>query len=102
MLHCAGPPSASRRTMADWIIARLSKDHDRSAFSCGKASLDTFLHSLVSQYEKRRLGRTFVATEPDSMRVAGYYTLAAGAVGVSVLPASTRKKLPKHPIPTVH
>ena len=88
--------------MAEWIITRLNKDHDRTAFSCGKAPLDAYLQSLVSQYEKRRLGRTFVATEPASTRVAGFYTLAAGSIGVSILPASIRKKLPKHPVPTIH
>ena len=28
-------------------------------FDCGKPSLNDFLHALVSQYEKRNLGRTF-------------------------------------------
>jgi hypothetical protein len=73
----------SRRTVAEWVIQRLTSAHDRTAFSCGKAPLDTFLVTLVSQYEKRRLGRTFVATEPGQTRVAGYYTLAAGAFDLS-------------------
>jgi hypothetical protein len=88
--------------MAEWVIQRLTSAHDRTAFSCGKAPLDTFLVTLVSQYEKRRLGRTFVATEPGQTRVAGYYTLAAGAFDLSCLPQRDRKKLPKHPVPTVH
>jgi GNAT superfamily N-acetyltransferase len=88
--------------MAEWVIEPLRAAHDRSVFACGKAPLDSFLGTLVSQYEKRRLGRTFVATEPGQPRVAGYYTLAAGALDASCLPASARKKLPKHPIPTIH
>jgi GNAT superfamily N-acetyltransferase len=88
--------------MAEWVIQRLTPAHDRTLFSCGKAPLDTFLVTLVSQYEKRRLGRTFVATEPGHCRVAGYYTLAAGAFDLSCLPQKDRKKLPKHPVPTVH
>ena len=56
----------------------------------------------MSQYEKRRLGRTYVATEPGQHRIAGHYTLAAGALNVSCLPSALRKKLPKHPIPTIH
>ena len=35
--------------------------HRRIGFDCGKPALDEFLHRLVSQYEKRRLGKTFVA-----------------------------------------
>lgn len=61
-----------------------------------------YLATLVSQYEKRRLGRTFVATEPGRSQVAGYYTLAAGAFDLSCLPQKDRQKLPKHPVPTVH
>ena len=88
--------------MAEWVIERPTTAHDRTGFSCGKAPLDTFLATLVSQYEKRRLGRTFVATEPEQSRVAGYYTLAAGAFDLSCLPRKDRKKLPKHPVPTIH
>jgi len=88
--------------MAEWVIEPLTSTHARAEFSCGKSALDTFLHSLVSQYEKRRLGRTYVATEPDSSRVAGYCTLASGNIDVSILPESERKKFPKHPLPTIH
>ncbi len=88
--------------MADWVFERLQAAHERREFSCGKLPLDAFLRTLVSQYEKRRLGRTFVATKPGEQRVAGYYTLAAGSFDATCLPAALRKKLPKHPIPTVH
>lgn len=88
--------------MADWTITRLNKSHDRQAFSCGKASLDDFLHHLVTQYEKRRLGRTYVAIDAGSTLVAGFYALAAGSLDMSVLPEDMQKKLPRHPIPTIH
>ena len=88
--------------MDEWSIERLDVKHDRSEFTCGKAPLDTFIRQLVSQYEKRRLGRTYVATEPGTIRVAGYYTLAAGSFDATSLPKAERKKLPRHPIPTIH
>lgn len=88
--------------MAEWIIERLQTKHERGEFSCGKPPLDTFLRSLVSQYEKRNLGRTYVATEPDQVRVAGYHTLAAGSFDMTCVPEKELKKLPKHPIPTIH
>jgi ribosomal protein S18 acetylase RimI-like enzyme len=88
--------------MAEWIISHLNKDHDRADFSCGKAALDSFLRSHVTQYEKRHLARTYIAMEPGSSMVAGYYTLATGSLDASVLPEAVRKKLPDHPIPTVH
>jgi GNAT superfamily N-acetyltransferase len=88
--------------MAEWLIERLRPEHDKAGFSCGKPALDAFLHTLVGQYEKRRLGRTFVALEPGQARIAGYYTLAAGSFDLHCLPESVRKKLPKHPLPTIH
>jgi ribosomal protein S18 acetylase RimI-like enzyme len=88
--------------MAEWEISALRKTHERAGFSCGKAALDSFLRLHLTQYEKRRIARTFVATEPGSNKVAGYYTLSGGTFDLSALPESVRKKLPKHPIPTIH
>jgi GNAT superfamily N-acetyltransferase len=87
--------------MADWLIERLGGAHERGLFSCGKAPLDTFLRSLVSQYEKRKLGRTYVAVRPGEARVYGYYTLASSSVAFQNLPPGAAKKLPKHPVPVV-
>jgi len=88
--------------MAEWVIEPLRGAHDRAAFSCGKPPLDNFLRALASQYQKRRLGRTFVATEQGETRVAGFYTLAASSIDVGCLPQAERKKLPNHPVPTIH
>ncbi len=87
--------------MVDWIIEPFGKSHDRSAFTCGKPALDEFLRTRVSQYEKRRLGKTFVAVLQGEQRVRGYYTLAAGAVAFEHLPTVASTKLPKHPIPVI-
>jgi predicted N-acetyltransferase YhbS len=86
----------------DFQIERLDRGkHQRGAFLCGKAPLDDFLKSLVNQYEKRRLGKTFVLVRPGENRVLGYYTLASGSVPFEHLPAKLAKKLPKHPVPVV-
>jgi GNAT superfamily N-acetyltransferase len=88
--------------MADWVIEPLSHHHDKAAFSCGNASLDAFLKDLAGQYDKRRLGKTFVAVRQGERLVCGYYTSAAGSLDLSALPEKQRKKFPKHPLPTVH
>ena len=85
--------------MGSWNIERSRAQHERSEFSCGKAPLDTLLHNLVSQYEKRRLGRTFVATEPGQSRVAGSYHAVGlgGALQVRLSPeeaATTAEVIP--------
>ena len=85
--------------MTPWQIDPLAKSHDRSAFSCGKPALDKFIQELATQYERRDMGRIFVATLPPSPAVLGYYTIAAGAVALENLPAEAAHKLPRHPIP---
>lgn len=87
--------------MTDWTIEPFTKGHERSNFSCGRPSLDDFIRARVSQYEKRRLGKTYVAVPAGEKWVIGYYTLAAGAVAFEHLPSAPTHKLPKHPVPVV-
>src|SRR5437870_4109190 len=72
-------PSTSD-AMSEWHIEPLDRSHQRGEFCCGKAPLDEFLRSLVSQYEKRKLGKTYVAVQPNEKKVCGYYTLASGSI----------------------
>ena len=81
--------------MAEWRIERLERGHVRDAFNCGKPSLDVFMSALVTQYERRNLGRTYVALKEADQRVLGYYTLASGAIDVGSLPAKEARKLPE-------
>jgi GNAT superfamily N-acetyltransferase len=87
--------------VAEWQIERLKNTHQRGEFSCGKPLLDDFLRLRASQYEKRRLGRTYVAVFPGETKVAGYYTLAAGAIPFANLSSNVSKRLPKHPVPVI-
>ena len=87
--------------MGEWTIERFDPEHVRGGFDCGKLSLNDFLHALVSQYERRNLGRTYVALQEGDHRVLGYYTLASGAIAAEGLPAKQGKKLPGHAVPVV-
>jgi GNAT superfamily N-acetyltransferase len=87
--------------MAEWSVEPLDRSHERDAFTCGKAPLDNFLRTLVNQYEKRRLGRTYVIVRRGEKRALGYYTLASGAVSFENLPQKAAKKLPRHPAPVI-
>jgi hypothetical protein len=60
--------------VAEWRIVRLERGHVREGFDCSKPSLNDFLHALIGQYEKRNLGRTYVAVQEGDPRVLGYYT----------------------------
>jgi GNAT superfamily N-acetyltransferase len=87
--------------MNSWIIERLEKRHDRGEFSCGQPSLDHFIRNLVSQYEKRKLGRTYVALRAGERRVYGYYTLASSCIFFERVPQKFAKKLPRHSVPVI-
>jgi GNAT superfamily N-acetyltransferase len=88
--------------MADWQIERLDESHAREEFCCGKPPLDDFLRHYAGQYERRGVGRTYVAVRAGDKRVFGFYTLCAGAVRIEHLPKKAAKKLPKHPVPVIH
>lgn len=87
--------------MAEWVVVPFDREFERSSFSCGQPALDDFIRMRVSQYEKRRLGKTFLAIVSAGKEVLGYYTLAAGAVAFQNIPASSGRKLPLHPVPVV-
>lgn len=87
--------------MADLVFERLAENHERAAFSCGYDLLDRFIREHAGQYERRGLGRTYVAVWKGDRRIVGYYTLAAGSAEVTGFPHKTRKKLPKHKVPVV-
>jgi predicted GNAT family N-acyltransferase len=87
--------------MAEWGIEPLAGNHQRGEFSCGKPPLDVFIRQQAAQYEKKGVGRTYVAVRPGDVRVIGYYTLAAAAVPFEQFPEAVARKLPKHPVPVV-
>ena len=61
------------------------RKHDRSQFDCGVAALNAYLRTSLGQHGRRDLTRGYVLAT-NSGTVAGYFTLAAGRLQVSVLP----------------
>lgn len=88
----AEPISASA-----WTIEPLGKHHDRAAFSCEEVELTDYLQNRASQDVRRYAAAVFVATEPGSTRVIGYYSLSALSVGLDSIPAEQAKHLAKYP-----
>jgi hypothetical protein len=81
MSPCARRWPNTKDAMDDIVVESFDRTrHHRADFQCGQPPLDDFLRTLVTQYEKRRLGKTFVAVLAGDPKVIGYYTLAAGAV----------------------
>jgi ribosomal protein S18 acetylase RimI-like enzyme len=83
---------------ASFVIAPLSSDHDRQAFSCGVEPLDRYLRTQATQDIRRRIANCFVATSANSNVVAGYYTFSAASVPMLDLPSETAKRLPRYPV----
>lgn len=85
----------------NFAIEPLERRHDRTGFDCGEAALDEFIRRNARQNQDRGIGRTYVATEPDALRVLGFYTLASASVLPNVLPEPERRHLPRYRVPMV-
>ena len=82
---------------APFAIEVLASQHDRKAFSCGVLALDRYFREQVTQDVRRRATTCYVAVEAATMRVAGYYTLAAGGIPLTDMPEAIIKRLPRYP-----
>jgi len=81
-------------------IRAFDKAVDTTPFHCGQPRLDEYICHYAAQDVRRNLARVFIATpENDPRQLAGFYTLSAGSVGCTELPASLAKKLPRYPVP---
>jgi GNAT superfamily N-acetyltransferase len=87
--------------MANWLIRRLAKTHDRSAFDCGQPLLNDWLRDRAGQFDRRDLSRTFVATRPEETVAIGYYAISTHRVIHDVLPVLEAKGLPRLDVPVV-
>jgi GNAT superfamily N-acetyltransferase len=79
-------------------VRRLRATDATTAFACGDAGLDRFLqrHAWQNQ-DALGIGVTYVATPGDG--IAGYVTLAAGALERDVAPADPVSAYPRYPLP---
>jgi len=83
---------------ASFVIAPLSPNHDKLAFSCGVDPLDRYLQTQATQDIRRRIANCFAATSANSNIIAGYYTFSAASVPMLDLPSETAKRLPRYPV----
>jgi predicted N-acetyltransferase YhbS len=80
-----------------FVIEPLAAGHDRTAFACGVDPLDRYFKQQAGQDVRRRVAACFVARDGATGSVAGYYTLAAGSVLLSEIPAPLAGRLPRYP-----
>ncbi len=70
--------------------------HDRSAFSCGVPTLDSYFHERAGQDQKRKLAAPYVLVENDSGTIVGYYTLSSCSIQPANLPTTMTRRLPRY------
>jgi GNAT superfamily N-acetyltransferase len=81
-------------------IRSLDANINTASFQCGSEPLNDYIRRYASQDARRNIARVFVATpDNDSQQLAGFFTLSAGSVSCSSLPASLARKLPRYPVP---
>ncbi len=72
-------------TRATFRIERLA-GHGRAEFACGVPALDRYFKTVASQDARRGLATCFVALDPGTGSIAGYYTLSAASIEIGEYP----------------
>ena len=79
----------------------LAPGHVLDGFDCGVASLDEWLQRHARIATGAGSARTFVATDSDLRRVAGYHALTVASVKPEDAPERVVKGMPRHEIPAI-
>ncbi|PKU23486.1 GNAT family N-acetyltransferase [Telmatospirillum siberiense] len=78
----------------------LGRQHDVSAFDCGRDSLDTYLRDHALSAPAHGLGRTWVAVD-DQRSPLAYYTLSLATFARADAPLRVANGMPAYPIPAL-
>jgi len=81
-------------------IRRLRPDDDRSAFRSGNIELDRFFQRYAGQNQFRHhIGTTYVAVDEET--ILGFATVAPSEIAGDDVPETSRKRLPRYPLPVL-
>ena len=86
----------SRAAKPAFVIDKLDRGHDVSAFDCGNPALNVWLQRYAWTNQHGDSARTYVALEGD--RVSGYCALTTGSVHKHESPLRIAKGLANHSI----
>ena len=86
--------------VAEFVIEKLSKDHELSRFDCGNDALNLWLKRFAWANVQNDSARVYVAHRRDGVAV-GYHALAAGSVSRGETPERVGHGLAAHPIGVV-
>jgi GNAT superfamily N-acetyltransferase len=81
-------------------VRRLEPEDDRSQFRSGNIDLDRFFQRFAGQNQFRHhIGTTYVAVE-DGI-IVGFATVAPSEITGDDVPETSRKRLPRYPVPVL-
>ena len=86
----------------DWsavVIQPLTKTHNRKAFDCGQADLNTFVRQYAMQQQKQGYNQGYADLLDGEL--IGFYCLNAASLAFTELPENIRRGLPRYPVPCV-
>jgi GNAT superfamily N-acetyltransferase len=82
------------------VVEKLNASHALDAFDCGKEPLNRFLRRFALTNQRAGSTQTYVVCRSER-EVAGYYSLAVGAVEPGDTPTRVSKGLARHPVPVM-
>lgn len=85
---------------AEFVIEKLTKDHDLNPFDCGNEALNVWLKRFAWTNVRNDAVRVYVAHRRDGI-VVGYHALTAGSVSRTEAPERISHGLAAHPIGVV-
>ncbi|WP_446720480.1 GNAT family N-acetyltransferase [Mesorhizobium sp. 131-2-5] len=78
----------------------MGKQHDRAAFDCGDAELNTYLQRFARQNHESGGAKTFVAvTAEDLSHILGLYSLSPASMDYARTPAIAKRGLGRYDVP---
>jgi GNAT superfamily N-acetyltransferase len=81
-------------------VRRLEPEDDRSQFRSGNIDLDRFFQRFAGQNKFRHhIGTTYVAVEDGT--ILGFATVAPSEIAGDNVPETSRKRLPRYPLPVL-
>ena len=80
-----------------YLVQALRSTHDRAAFHCGDAALDSYFLERAARDVREKLSAVFVlVAEEAPAEVIGYYTLCSQEIDAGTLPDELKKRIGRY------
>ena len=86
-------------TLPDWHEEAIEKRHNRAAFDCGDADLNTFLLRHARQNHDKGGAKTLLAVDNGTCKVLGFYCLSPASVAYERTPDIIKRGLARYEVP---